>query len=86
MAHYETMKKYGHLDGIASFSRFVKNNTLEQAKAYYEKAKAERLEKQNSTDSEGINALVWIIPTTAAVILLGGAVAFIALRKKKTKS
>ena len=39
----------------------------------------------NEKDS-GASALWWIIPTAAAVVLLGGAIAFIALRKKKTKS
>ena len=65
---------------------FVDNYTVAEAKEYYETAKAERLEKENQTEGEGANVLVWIIPTAAAVVLLGGAIAFIALRKKKTKS
>ena len=38
----------------------------------------------NEKDS-GASALWWIIPTAAAVVLLGGAIAFIALRKKKNE-
>lgn len=53
LAHFENMIKYGHLDGGASFSNFVKNNTLDEAKSYYEKTKAERLEKENQTENNG---------------------------------
>ena len=39
----------------------------------------------NPTDEKdsGASALWWIIPTAAAVILLCGAIAFVACRKKK---
>ena len=83
-AFYENMLKNGHLNGGSSFEYFVNNYTLEDAKEYYETAKAARLEKQNPSDSEGVNALVWIIPTAVAVILLGGALAFVTYRKKKS--
>ena len=82
----EMTRKNGHLNGGGSFLHFVDNYTVAEAKEYYETAKAERLEKENQTEGEGANVLVWIIPTAAAVVLLGGAIAFIALRKKKTKS
>ena len=85
-ACYENMLMHGDENGSVSLKYFVDNYTVEEAKEYYESAKAARLEKQNSTDSEGVNALVWIIPTAAAVVLLGGAISFIALRKKKTES
>ena len=84
-AYCEMQRSNGHLDGVGSFLHFVDNHTVEEAKEYYEKAKAERLEKQNSTDSEGVNVLVWILPA-AAILLVGGAVAFVTYRKKKTKS
>ena len=41
---------------------------------------------KNTADKDGgTNILIWIIPTAAAVVLLGGAIAFIALRKKKNE-
>jgi hypothetical protein len=82
-AYYENMLLHGDENGGDSFKYFTDKYTVEEAKEYYETAKAARLEKQNSTDSEGVNALVWIIPTAAAVVLLGGAVAFVTYRKKK---
>ena len=86
-AFYENMLKNGHLNGGNSFEYFVDNYTVEEAKEYYEKAKAERLEKENQTGSEkdsGVSILWWIIPTAAAIVLLGGIVAFVTYRKKKT--
>ena len=101
-ACYENMLMHGDENGSVSLKYFVDNYTVEEAKEYYESAKAERLEKENQIETEnlttgtesnptnekdsGTSTLWWIIPTAAAVVLLGGAVAFIALRKKKTKS
>ena len=105
-AYYENMLLHGDENGGDSFKYFTDKYTVEEAKEYYETAKAERLEKDNQTENEGENesetlttgtegnqtnekdsgasALWWIIPTAAAVVLLGGTVAFVTYRKKKT--
>ena len=84
---------YSLPDGIGggtSFAEFIENPIIVDPPAKDDNEnESENLTTgtvNNPKDEKdsGVSALWWIIPTTAAVVLLGGAVAFIALRKKKT--